>query len=248
MQERPVDGIIRTPLMKKDEAPSLLSPDETLDSILNGKLKVIQKKEGYRFSIDAVLLSQFVNIRKNEKVIDLGTGCGILPLLLSRTTKASAFVGVEIQQSLAECAIKNVHLNHLEDRISVLCQDFKKLKTFFPPGSFDVVLSNPPYRKYRTGRVNPSPEKAIARHEIKATLDDLISIASYLLPNKGRCYLIFPASRMADLFVALRKKNLEPKRLKLVHPRINEGATFLLVESVKASGPELKVTPPLILP
>ncbi len=234
--------------MKKDEAPSLLSPDETLDSLLNGKLKIIQKKEGYRFSIDAVLLSQFVTIRTNEKVLDLGTGCGILPLLLSRMTKTSAFVGVEIQKSLAECAIKNVHLNHLEDRISVLCLDFKQLKTFFPPGSFDVVLSNPPYRKHRTGRVNPSPEKAIARHEIKATLDDLVSIASYLLPNKGRCYLIFPASRMADLFVALRKKNMEPKRLKLVHPRIDEGATFLLVESVKASGAELKVMPPLILP
>jgi tRNA1Val (adenine37-N6)-methyltransferase len=234
--------------MVKDETPLLPSPDETLDLFFKGGLQILQKREGYRFSTDAVLLSHFVKIRRNYKIIDLGTGCGILPLLLSRMTKASTFVGVEIQKSLAECAVKNVYLNHLEDRISILCEDFRKLKASFPPGSFDVVLSNPPYRKHRTGRLNPSPEKAIARHEIKATLDDLVSIASYLLPNKGRCYLIFPASRMADLFVALRKKNLEPKRLKLVHPRIDEGATFLLVESVKASGAELKVMPPLILP
>lgn len=224
-----------------------LSSDETLDSFFNGNLRVLQRKGGYRFSIDAVLLSQFVNLRRNEKVIDLGTGCGILPLLLSRATEASAFVGVEIQKSLAELAVKNVTLNHLDGRISILCQDFRKLKASFPPGSFNVVLSNPPYRKDRSGRINPAPQKAIARHEIKGTLNDLVSIASYLLPNKGRCYLIFPASRTADLLVALRKRKLEPKRFQLVYPRNGESAKFLLVESVKSSGVELNIMPPLIL-
>lgn len=233
--------------MVKNDVSFLPSPDETLDFFLNEGLKILQKREGYRFSIDAILLSQFVTIRRNEKIIDLGTGCGILPLLLSQTTKASAFVGVEIQESLAECAVKNVHLNCLEDRISILCQDFRTLKASFPSGSFNVVISNPPYRKYRTGRVNPSAEKAVARHEIKGTLNDLVSMASYLLPNKGRCYLIFPASRMADLLVALRKGHLEPKRFKLVYPRIGENAKFLLVESVKSSGVELNVLPSLIL-
>lgn len=225
----------------------LPSVDETLDPFFDGKLQIIQKKKGYRFSIDTVLLGQFIKIRKNERVIDLGTGCGILPLLLSQNTKASSFVGVEIQSGLAECAEKNVFLNHLEDRVSILKQDFRELKTIFPPGSFDVVLSNPPYRKYQTGRVNPSMDKAIARHEIKGKLEDLVSMASYLLPPKGRCYLIFPALRTVDLFVALRKGKLEPKRIQFVHPRMGEEAKFILAESFKASGVELKIMRPLIL-
>lgn len=225
----------------------LPSPDETLDTFFNGKLQIIQKKKGYRFSIDAVLLSQFIKIRKNERVIDLGTGCGILPFLLSHTTNGHSFVGVEIQKGLAECAKKNVVLNHLEDRISILKQDFRELKGTFPPGSFDVALSNPPYRKFRTGRINPSLEKAIARHEIKGTLEDLISIVSYLLPPKGRCYLIFPALRIVDLLVVLRGEKLEPKRLQFVHPRMGEEAKFILIESIKTSGVELKLMEPLIL-
>jgi tRNA1Val (adenine37-N6)-methyltransferase len=225
----------------------LPSPDETLDTFFNGKLQIIQKKKGYRFSVDAILLSQFIKIRKNERVIDLGTGCGILPLLLSQTTKAHSLIGVEIQKGLAQCANKNVLLNHLEDRISILKQDFRELKGIFPPGSFDVVISNPPYRKVLTGRINPSMEKAIARHEMEGTLEDLISIASYLLPPKGRCYLIFPTLRTVDLLVALRNKKLEPKRLQFVFPHRGEEAKFLLVESMKASGVELKLMEPLIL-
>jgi tRNA1Val (adenine37-N6)-methyltransferase len=166
---------------------------------------------------------------------------------LSQTTKANFLVGVEIQKGLAECAEKNVFLNHLGNRISILKQDFRGLKRTFPPGSFDVVLSNPPYRRCRTGRINPSMEKAIARHEIKGTLGDLISIASYLLPPKGRCYLIFPALRTVDLLVALRGAKLEPKRLQFAHPRIAEEAKFILIESIKDSGAELKIMDPLIL-
>lgn len=224
------------------------SPDETLDTFFDGRLQILQKKKGYRFSIDPVLLGQFSRIRKNEKVIDLGTGCGILPLLLSQNTKAHSFVGVEIQKELTELANKNVRLNHLEDRVWILQKDFRELKEAFPPGSFDVVLSNPPYRKYRTGRVNPAMDKAIARHEIKGTLEDLISIASYLLPPKGRCYLIFPALRTVDLLVVLRSQKLEPKRLQFVHPHVGEEAKFILSESIKDSGVELKVIDPLILP
>ncbi len=225
----------------------LPSADETLEPFFNGKLQIIQKKKGYRFSVDPVLLSQFVRIRKNERVIDLGTGCGILLLLLSQNANTHSFVGVEIQRGLIECAEKNVVLNHLEDRISILKQDFRELKRIFPPGSFDVVLSNPPYREYRTGRINPLMEKAIARHEIKGRLEDLITVASYLVPPKGRCYLIFPALRTVDLFVSLRNGKLEPKRIQFVHPRIGEEAKFILTESLKASGVELKIRSPLFL-
>jgi len=224
--------------------PSL---DETLDTFFDGRLQILQKKKGYRFSIDAVLLSQFCRIRKKEKVIDLGTGCGILPLLLSQTTKAHSFVGIEIQKGLAELAKKNVLLNHLDDRVSILQKDFRTLKKVFPPGFFDVVLSNPPYRRYQTGRVNPALEKAIARHEIKGTLEDLISVASYLLPPKGRCYLIFPALRTVDLLAALRSQRLEPKRLQFVYPHPHEDAKFILTESIRESGVELRVMDPLIL-
>jgi tRNA1(Val) A37 N6-methylase TrmN6 len=221
--------------------------DETLDTFFNGKLQILQKKRGYRFSIDAILLSQFIKIRKNEKALDLGTGCGILPLLLSHTTQAHSFLAVEIQKGLAELAEKNVLLNDLVDRISILNKDFRELKEMFSPGSFNVVFSNPPYRKYRTGRVNPTLEKAIARHEIKGTLEDLISIASTLLPPKGRCYLIYPASRVVDLLFILRRCRLEPKRIQLVYPHFNEEAKFILIESIKASGVELKIIEPLIL-
>ncbi len=222
-------------------------PDETLDAFFNGEVQIIQKKKGYRFSVDAILLNQFIKIHKDERVIDLGTGCGILPLLLSHTTQARSFIGVEIQKGLADCAKKNVTLNHLENRISIIKQDFRELRNTFPPGSFDVVLSNPPYRKYRTGRINPSMEKAIARHEMKGTLADLISVASYLLPPRGRCYLIFPVLRAVDLFVAMRDEKLEPKRLRFVHPFIGKEAKFILTESIKDSGVELKIMAPLIL-
>jgi tRNA1Val (adenine37-N6)-methyltransferase len=224
-----------------------VSSDETLDTFLGGRIQIIQQRRGYRFSIDAVLLSQFVKLRRNEKVIDLGTGCGVLPLLLSQTTKAISFVGVEVQRGLADLATRNVHLNQLESRISILHQDFRSLKKTFPPGAFDVVLSNPPYRRHLSGRTNPSAEKAIARHEIKGTLDDLISIASYLLPPKGRCYLIYPATRAVDLLATLRGRNVEPKRVRWVHPHADEEANLILVEALKTSGVELKTLPPLIL-
>jgi len=229
------------------ESQPIPSSEETLDTFFNGRLHILQKRRGYRFSVDAVLLSQFVNVRKGEKVVDLGTGCGILPLLLSQTARGRCFVGIEVQEELAECAKNNVILNHLGDRISILCQDYRELRATFPSGSFDVVISNPPYRQYRTGRINPSLEKAIARHEVAGTLRDLTRIASYLLPNKGRCYLIFPARRTVDLLAALRSEGLEPKRMRFVHSRLDENATRILVESVKASGVELKAMPPLIL-
>lgn len=225
----------------------LPGPDETLDTFLQGKVKVLQKRKGYRFSVDAVLLSEFIRLKRHEKAIDLGTGCGVLPLLLSVTTADATFVGVEIQKALAELARRNVMLNHLEGRISILHQDFRDLRTRFPPGSFDVVFSNPPYRRRFSGRTNPSMEKAIARHEIEGTLDDLVSIASYLLAPKGRCYLIYPASRAIDLMVTLRKHRLEPKRLRWIHPRAEQEARWLLVEARNAPGVELHVLSPLVL-
>ena len=221
--------------------------DETLDLFLGGTIQILQKKQGYRFSIDAVLLSRFIHLRKKEKAIDLGTGCGILPILLSKTTPVHSMVGVEIQKGLAELARKNVRLNRLEDRIVILHQDYQTLKQGLAPGSFDVVFSNPPYRKFHSGRINPSLEKAIARHEIKGTIEDLIETASYLLRTKGRCYLIYSASRAVDLMVSLRRHRLEPKRAQFIHPKGGDAAKFILVESLKESGRERKIAPPLFV-
>jgi tRNA1Val (adenine37-N6)-methyltransferase len=225
----------------------LSSLDDTLETFGESKLHILQKKRGYRFSVDAILLSEFVRIRKDEKAIDLGAGCGILALLLSQTTKVRSFLGVEVQKTLSDLAERNVVSNHFQHRITILHEDYRTLPRIFPAGSFHVVVSNPPYRKFRSGRVNPSQERAIARHEIYGTIDDLVSVAAYLLPPKGRFYLIFPASRTVDAIAGLRRNMLEPKRIRFVHPYAGAGAKFILVESVKDSGVELKIMAPLIL-
>jgi tRNA1Val (adenine37-N6)-methyltransferase len=222
-------------------------PDETLETFGESKLHILQKKRGYRFSVDAILLSEFVRIRKDERAIDLGTGCGILPLLLSQTTKVRSFLGVEVQKTLSDLAERNVVLNHFQHRITILHEDYRTLPRIFPAGSFHVVVSNPPYRKFRSGRMNPSQERAIARHEIYGAIDDLVSVVAYLLPPRGRFYLIFPASRAVDAIASLRRNMLEPKRIRFVHPDAGAGAKFILVESVKNSGVELKIMAPLTL-
>ena len=225
----------------------LPSLDDTLETFGESKLHIFQKKRGYRFSVDAILLSEFVRIRKDEKAIDLGAGCGILALLLSQTTKVRSFLGVEVQKTLSDLAERNVVSNHFQHRITILHEDYRTLPRIFPTGSFHVVVSNPPYRKFRSGRVNPSQEKGIARHEIYGAIDDLVSVAAYLLPPKGRFYLIFPASRAVDAIASLRRNMLEPKRIRLVHPYAGAVAKFILVESVKDSGVDLKIMAPLIL-
>jgi tRNA1Val (adenine37-N6)-methyltransferase len=225
----------------------LQQPDETLDPFFDGALRVLQKKKGYRFSVDSVLLSRFIRMRRNDQAIDLGTGCGIIPLLLSHSTESRSFVGVEIQEELADLARRNISLNSLDARITILCRDFRELKTIYPAGSFEVVFSNPPYYRSLSGRLNATPEKTLARHEIRGTLADLASIAAYLLPAKGRCYLIYPAFRLVDLLVCLRGNRLEPKRLRFVHPGAGRQARFVLVESAKATGRELTVMAPVIV-
>jgi tRNA1Val (adenine37-N6)-methyltransferase len=223
------------------------SPDETLDSFLDGNLSVLQKKKGHRVTTDALLLSRFARLRKGDRVIDLGTGCAILPLLLARTTEGTSFIGVDIQEEMAELAGRNVKANHLDERIGILCEDFRGLRGCFPPSSFDAVISNPPYRRGRTGRINPGEGKAMARHELAGTLDELASIIFYLLPARGRCFLIFPASRTVDLLSTMRQQRLEPKRLRFVHSRPAEEARFVLVEAIREGGTELRVEAPVFL-
>ncbi len=221
--------------------------EETLDTLFGGRLKIIQKKKGYRFSIDALLLAHFIAPGLKGPILDLGTGCGILPLLLIFQQKAEKVIGVEIQPSLADLARRNAALNHLSSRIEIWEKDLRALNREILEGTFDMVLSNPPYRQIGSGRINPWPEKALARHEIQTTLKDILQTAHQLLKEKGRLNIIYPASRAADLIQEMRKFHLEPKRLQFIHPHQKDEARLMLVETIKEGRAQIKVLPPFIL-
>jgi tRNA1Val (adenine37-N6)-methyltransferase len=221
---------------------------KTLDTFLGGRLRVAQERDGYRFSLDAVLLADFVRLRGGERVVDLGTGNGIIPLILAQKREdAGEIVGVEIQKRLAALAQKNVQNNGLEDLIHICQGDIKEIGDLFPPSSFDVVVTNPPYYRVLSGRVNPASQKAIARHEVMCTLDDMLQAARYLLKAGGRIAVIFPAHRSVTLLASLRSAMLEPKVLRWVYSREKEDAKFILTEAYKQGGEGVEVLPPLIV-
>jgi tRNA1Val (adenine37-N6)-methyltransferase len=222
-------------------------PDETLDAMFQGKLKVVQKKDGYRFSLDAVILGRLAQVSSGDRVIDLGTGCGIIPLILAETTQVKEIVGVEIQEELAEIARRNVALNGFDGIISIVKEDLKNLPSLYPTGSFDFILTNPPFRKRATGRINPQEQKSIARHEIAISLQEVLTVAHFLLKTQGKLFLIYPAFRLVDLFYEMRACDLEPKTLQCVHSRVNTPAKMVLVEGVKGGGIELQVKEPLVI-
>ncbi len=227
----------------------LLSPDpqETLDTLFEGRLRVLQKKEGYRFSIDALLLANFADPNDSDRAIDLGTGCGIIPLILTFRRKLPKIIGVEIQPSLADLARRNIALNRFSRRIKIWEKDFRKLAEKRWKETFDLVLCNPPYRKLGSGRLNPRREKALARHEIEATLGDVLQIAHHLLREKGRLLMIYPASRTADLLAEMRGFHMEPKRLQFIHSHLKREAQLLLVEALKEGHAHVQVLPPFVL-
>lgn len=220
---------------------------ESLDTLFGGRLKILQKKAGYRFSIDSLLLAHFAHIRPGERVIDLGTGCGVIPLILIFRRKAEKVVAVEIQSSLADLARRNARLNRMASRIRVWERDFREFKGPAWMARFDVVLANPPYRPIGAGRINPQAEKAQARHEIHCTLEDLLQVSFRLLKGKGRLYMIYPVSRTADLFQGLRRIHLEPKAIQFIHSRLGAEARLLLLEAYKGGRSETHILPPFIL-
>jgi len=192
-------------------------------------------------------LAHFAKPRPVDQMIDLGTGCGILPLILTFRHKVKKIIGVEIQPSLADLARRNVALNRLSTRITIWEKDLKSLEGKSWRGSFDLVVSNPPYRKVGSGRVNPRLEKAAARHEITATLEDEIRTAGDLLRDKGRLTMIYPASRAVDLIEEMRKFHLEPKRVQFVHSHPQDDARLLLIEGLKEGRAQVRVLPPFFL-
>ena len=221
--------------------------DVTLDEIFDGRLRVFQKKRGYRFSLDAVLLAHFVSLKAKSKVIDLGTGSGIIPLILANRFPQVVWTGLEIQTELASLADKSIQLNGLQEHIIIVTGDARRIKDIFPAHSFDAVTFNPPYRKINSGRINPDQEKAIARHEIKGSLKDFLQAAKYLLKPAGKVFTIYPAKRLAELVSCFRAYSIEPKRMKFVFSNMESAAEFVLAEGRKDSREELKIEPPLFI-
>ncbi|HOG16038.1 MAG TPA: tRNA1(Val) (adenine(37)-N6)-methyltransferase [Syntrophales bacterium] len=220
---------------------------EVLDVLLDGRLKVLQKKRGYRFSVDALLLAHFVRLRRGDRLADLGTGCGVLPLLLAGRRPGVRAVGVELQAELADLARRNVVLNDLAGRIEIVPGDVRNIGFLLPRGSFDAVVSNPPYRRVRSGRINPDGEKAAARHEIRGTIEDFVRAARFLLKPDGRAFFIYAAVRSVEILARMRAAGIEPKRLRLVHDDRDVPGAFALIEGRRGGGEGLKVEPPLFL-
>ena len=230
--------------MKSLRSPDVeLLPDESIDEFMDGRLKLIQSKTGYRFSIDAILLSQFVTIKRGDRIVDLGTGCGIIPLILLLTKPVGHTFGLEIQKDLADQAARNTVLNGYENRMGVILGDIKHPP--FAPSSADVVTCNPPYRPKNSGRINPDLQRAIARHEMLASLDDVLNAATRTLRAKGRLAMTYPAVRLVEVLVRMRGFNLEPKRIRIVYPGMESEAKLALIEASLGGRRGLKVLPPL---
>jgi len=228
-------------------SPVVISVGETVDQILEGKLKVIQKEKGCRFSIDALLLSHFINVKESDHVLDLGTGGGIVPMILAKRWICGRIAGLDIQDDLIDMARRSAVLNQMADRVEFIRGDIRQIKTLFEAGSFDAVTFNPPYRQIHSGRINPNSEKAIARHELKVTLDDFLAAAAHCLKIKGRVFVIYPAARAVRLFSRMRTFRLEPKRTALVYSNPASEGEFVLVEGLKGGNEFLKVLPPLFI-
>ena len=221
--------------------------EETLDTILDGHLWVFQKKKGYRFSLDSILLTHFVSLKPRTCAIDLGCGSGILLLIMAKRFPYVNYTGLEIQENLATLAQKNTQLNSLDNRVKILLGDAQKTKDIVSAHSFDTVIFNPPYRKLKSGRINPELEKAIARHEIKGSLKIFLQAAQYLLKPGGRVFTIYPAKRLVELVYLFRQSGIEPKKMKLVFSDNISEAEFALVEGKSGGREELKMAPPLFI-
>ncbi len=219
--------------------------DERIDEFSG--LKVIQKIDGPHFSLDAILLARFATVKKGDLVVDLGTGGGIISLILAATTEAKRIIGIEIQSELADIARRNAALNHLEGKIDILEEDLRMAAKIQPAGQFDLLVSNPPYRLTGAGRINPNPLKAIARHEIKCSLEDVLRASFHLIRDRGRAAFVYRPDRMVDLVAGCRRHRLEPKRIQLVYPGSDREANLVLLEAVKNGQQELKVLKPLIV-
>lgn len=224
-----------------------LKSGERFDDLQRNGYKIIQNPEKFCFGMDAVLLSGFVKASAGDNILDMGTGTGIIPILLSAKTEAAHITGLEIQKESADMAERSVLCNNLQDRIEIVTGDIKHADTLFQSGSFDVVTTNPPYMVGNHGLTNPDSQKAIARHEILCTLEDVVSKGAMLLKQNGKMFLVHRPFRLAEIIVMLSTYHLEPKRMRLVYPYIDKEPNMVLIEACKGGKSRITVEKPLIV-
>lgn len=225
----------------------ILKENEKIEDLQRNGYRIIQDSNRFCFGMDAVLLSTFAKANAGDAVLDMGTGTGIIPILMAGKTNASKFMALEIQEESADMARRSVALNQLEDRITVVDGDIKQAREIFLPASFDVVTCNPPYMIGQHGIVNPESPMAIARHEILCTLEDVISQAAKVLKPGGNFYLVHRPFRLAEIMTTLAKYKLEPKRMQLVYPFVDKEPNMVLIEANRGGRPRLTVEKPLIV-
>ena len=224
----------------------LVKDNERIDDLQNGYY-VIQDPDKFCFGMDAVLLSGFAKVKKGETALDLGTGTGIIPILLKTKTNGKHFTGLEIQKECADMAGRSVRYNHLEDDVEIVQGDIKEAAEIFGAASFDVVTSNPPYMIGQHGLRNSDMPKAIARHEVLCNLEDVVSQASKVLKERGRFYMVHRPRRLIEILQTMKQYGLEPKRMKFVHPYKEREANMVLIEAVRGGGALMKIEAPVIV-
>ena len=224
-----------------------LLENERVDDLQRNGLKIIQKTDGFCFGMDAVLLTGFAHVKRGERVLDLGTGTGIIPILLSAKTEGKHFTALEIQEEIAKMAARSVAMNHLEDKIEIVNGDIKEASRIFGGASFDVVTTNPPYMNDAHGLKNPTEVKAISRHEVLCTLEDVVREGAKVLKSGGRMYMVHRPHRLIEIITAMKQYKMEPKRMCMVHPFKDKEANMVLIEAVKGGGSWLKMEAPIIV-
>lgn len=227
-----------------------LKEDERIDDLEYNNLKIIQNKKGFCFGIDSVLISDFArDIKQNTLGADLGTGTGIISILLSCKTKLSKIIGIEKQKDIADMARRSVELNNLQDKIEIINIDIKEIfeKESLEREKFDFVVTNPPYKKENTGKTNENEYKYISRHETTAKLEDFVKTAKYLLKDKGSMYIVHRPDRLVDIIELMRKYKIEPKKIRFVYSNIEKEPTLVLIKGIKNAMPFLKIEKPLII-
>ena len=233
--------------MTNEKREERIRPGERLDDLQIGGLELIQNPAGFCFGVDAVFLSDFAKVKPGETVLDMGTGNGIIPILLSAKTKGRKFTGLEIQPETAEMARRSVKYNHLEDRIEIVTGDIREAADLFRPSFFDVITTNPPYMLAEHGLQNPDGAKAVARHEVLCSLDDILRESMRLLQDKGRFYMVHRPFRLTEILMKMNHYKIEPKRVQFIHPYIDKEPVLVLIEGVRGAKPRVTVEPPIII-
>lgn len=233
--------------MTSNRGISLIKQGERLDDLQIAGLELIQDPEKFCFGVDAVFLSDFAKVKPGETVLDMGTGNGIIPILLSAKTKGKHFTGLEIQAETAEMARRSVRYNHLEDKVEIVTGDIKEAAEIFKPAFFDVITTNPPYMLAEHGLRNPDDAKAVARHEVLCSLDDILRESMRLLQDKGRFYMIHRPFRLTEILIKMNHYKIEPKRIQFIYPHIDKEPAMVLIEGVRGAKPRVTVEPPIII-